>query len=127
MSGLTEAMSDMLKTKDNPERIEAENRFIETLTFSDFNEIVAMLDKALEDDWIGFPVWARNLAFRLACLLERKNAAIRRRAAADLRCFGPDWDEEADRLDREADEFYLPMEKQVGAGKSGKDSKKKLY
>jgi len=61
-----------------------------------------MLDKALAEDWMGLPVWARNLAFRLACLLAPKNPEIRRRAAADLRCFGPDWDGEADRLEREA-------------------------
>ncbi|WP_199247056.1 hypothetical protein [[Phormidium] sp. ETS-05] len=49
------------------------------------------------------PVWARNLAFRLACLQAPQNHEIRRRAAADLRCFGPDWDDEAERLEREAD------------------------
>ncbi len=115
MSELTAVMLKMLKAKDKRERLKAEHRFIETLMFSDFNEIVAMLDKALADDWIGVPVWARNLAFRFACLLEPKNAEIRRRAAADLRCFGPDWDEKADRLDREADELERVTEKKSSA------------
>ncbi|MBI1923182.1 hypothetical protein HYR99_02915 [Candidatus Poribacteria bacterium] len=125
MSRLTEAMAEMLKAKDTRERIEAEHRFIEILTFSDFNEIVAMLEVALTNDWLGFPVWARNLAFRLTCLLEPKNAEIRRRAAADLRCFGPDWDEEADRLEREADEFSSSWGRQMAAGARGEDREQK--
>jgi hypothetical protein len=43
--------------------------------------------------------------FVAACLLEPFNAEIRRRAAADLRSFGPDWDAEADRLEKEAEEI----------------------
>ncbi len=101
MSSLIEVMSEMLKAEDSWQRTEAEHRFIEVLTFSNFDEIVAMLDKVFVEDWIGLPVWARNLAFRLACLLEPKNAEIRRRAAADLRCFGPDWDDEAEELQGE--------------------------
>ncbi|HIK11535.1 MAG TPA: hypothetical protein IGS52_14960 [Oscillatoriaceae cyanobacterium M33_DOE_052] len=92
----------MLQAKSNFNRTEAEYRFIETLTFSNFDEIVAMLDKSLTEDWMAMPVWARNLAFRLACLQAPKNHEIRRRAAADLRCFGPDWDGEAEQLEREA-------------------------
>ena len=103
MSLLIETMLQMLSKEDDFERTEAEHRFIEVLTFSSFDEIVAMLDKILAEDWIGLPVWARNLAFRFGCLLAPKNAEIRRRAAADLRCFGPDWDAEAERLEEEAD------------------------
>jgi hypothetical protein len=103
MGRLLDAMHEMLRTEDIAERIEAERRFTEVLTFSSFNEIVEMLDTALANYWIEFPVWARNLAFRLASLLQPHNAEIRRRAAADLRCFGPDWDAEADRLVKEAE------------------------
>lgn len=103
MSLLIETMVEMLTEEDDFKRTEAEHRFIEVLTFSSFNEIVAMLDKVLAENWIGLPVWARNMAFRFACLLAPKNAEIRRRAAADLRCFGPDWDAEAERLEQEAD------------------------
>ena len=103
MNLLIETMLQMLRTEDDFERTEAEHRFMELLTFSSFDEIVAMLDKTMAEDWIGLPVWARNLAFRFACLLAPKNAEIRRRAAADLRCFGPDWDAEALRLEQEAD------------------------
>jgi hypothetical protein len=103
MSRLLDAAREMLRTEDLAEQVEVEHRFTELLTFSDFDEIVEMLDTVLADHWIDFPVWARNLAFRLACLLEPDNAEIRRRAAADLRSFGPDWDEEADRLVRAAE------------------------
>ena len=102
MSLLIETMVEMLKAEDPFQRSEAEHRFIEVLTFSTSDEIVDMLDKALAEDWLGFPVWARNLAFRFACLLAPKNAEILRRAAADLRCFGPDWDAEAELLEQEA-------------------------
>ncbi|MCP2730240.1 hypothetical protein [Limnofasciculus baicalensis] len=105
MSLLIEAMSKMLRIEDEGQRTEAEHYFIEILTFSTFDEIVAMLDKGLTEDWLGLPVWARNQAFRLACLLAPKNSQIRRRAAADLRCFGPDWDGEVQRLEEEAQEL----------------------
>jgi hypothetical protein len=62
-----------------------------------------MLDAVLAEHYVEFPVWARMLAFRLACLLRPDDAQIRRRAAADLRVFGPDWDERADELDQAAD------------------------
>ncbi len=47
-------------------------------------------------------VWMRNLTFRLVCLEQPTNATIQRAAARDLRCFGPDWDIIADRLEQEA-------------------------
>lgn len=103
MSQLLDALYEILKTEELTERIAAEHRFAELLTFSDSKEIIEMLDQALAQYWIDVPVWARNLSFRLVCLLEPNNAEIRRRAAADLRCFGPDWDAIADGLDREAE------------------------
>ena len=79
--------------------------FIERLTFSSYDEIVAMLDYAELTHWSLTPVWLRNLAYRLACLLEPNNADIKHRAAGDLLCFGPDWDEIAAKLHQEADEI----------------------
>lgn len=103
MSKLIKAMSEMLKAKDLQHKIEAEHHFIEILTHSNFDDILAMLNQGLSEDWINLPVWMRNLAFRLACLLAPENAEIRRRAAADLLCFGPDWDDFAKLLQQEAD------------------------
>lgn len=81
-----------------------EQRFIELLTFSTYDEIVWLLDRtyATPDEFLALPVWIRNLAFRLACLQQPGNAEIRERAATDLRLFGPDWDSIADDLDQEA-------------------------
>lgn len=36
--------------------------------------------------------WARNLAYRLACLQRPDDPRLLREAAADLLCFGPDWE-----------------------------------
>jgi hypothetical protein len=102
MSTLLETAVEMLKAQGKDERGEAEHRFCEQLAYSQSGEIMAMLDTVLADHFMEFPVWSRMLAFRLACLLEPGNPAIRRRAAADLRLFGPDWDDQADALDREA-------------------------
>jgi hypothetical protein len=102
MNSLTEAALKVLTQKNRQEQIEDEHQFIELLTFSSSEQIVEMLNSVMAEDWIGLPVWARNLSFRMACLLEPTNAQLRRRAAADLRCFGPDWDLEAERLEREA-------------------------
>lgn len=109
------AIQELTEPSDDVRKAEAEYRFIERLTFSEFGDIVAMMDDVYRDHFLDFPVWARNLAFRLACLLEPQNAEIRRRAAIDLRYFGPDWDMEADRLDAEADE----LERQAAAHEAG--------
>jgi len=82
---------------------EVDHRFIETLTFSQADSIVSMLDEMLRTSFIEFPVWARNLAFRLAILQRPDDAELLRRAAADLRCFGPDWDAQADRMIQKAE------------------------
>ncbi|RKN49756.1 hypothetical protein D7193_32315 [Micromonospora costi] len=62
-----------------------------------------MLDVMLEEDWMGLPVWARNLAFRLACLQRPEDVELLRVAACDLHAFGPDWDAIAAELHRRAD------------------------
>lgn len=83
--------------------------FVEELTFSPAEEIVDTLRSLLAEDWMALPVWARNVAFRLACLQRQDDSALLREAGADLLSFGPDWDAEAndllaraDRIDREA-------------------------
>ena len=82
---------------------EAEHRFVELITFCDAGVIVAALNRLITAYFIEFPVWARNLAFRLAVVDTPDDSTLLRRAAADLRCFGPDWDSEADSLELRAD------------------------
>ncbi|MEV1143905.1 hypothetical protein [Micromonospora sp. NPDC049799] len=77
--------------------------YVEVVTFASADEIVAMLTVSLEEDWMGLPVWARNLAFRLACLQRPEDVDLLRTAASDLRAFGPDWDSIAADLGRRAD------------------------
>jgi len=86
-----------------PERIESEYRFIEMLTFSDANEILSFLDEMTSNDFLNLPVWLRNLAYRLATLQRPNDAALMRRAAADLECFGPTWDDIVASLRRQAE------------------------
>jgi hypothetical protein len=86
-----------------PDDAGAAQRLVEHAIFAAPDELVAALDVAIGEDLLGLPPWARNLLFRLACLQAPGDADLRRRAASDLRLFGPDWDAEADRLDREAD------------------------
>lgn len=75
--------------------------FIETLTFANVDEIRAMVDKFVIN--VGpLPVWARNLAYRLACLQRPDDAALLREASIDLWMHGPDWDEIAAELGRRA-------------------------
>jgi hypothetical protein len=72
--------------------------FIEAVTFAAPEEILQSLRRVLSDDWMGLPVWARNLAYRLACLQRPDDPGLLREAAADLLCFGPDWDDIAEEL-----------------------------
>lgn len=101
MSNLDRVVDEMLAASDEA-RKEAEYRFIEALTFSACDEILRMLDRVIGQEFLALPVWARNLAYRLACLLEPENRDVLRRAAADLRCVGPDWDPIADELEGRA-------------------------
>ncbi|MEU4472082.1 hypothetical protein [Micromonospora sp. NPDC023888] len=72
------------------------------MTFASADEIVAMLEVLPEEAWIGLPVWARNLALRLACLQRPEDMELLRVAANDLHAFGPDWDTIAAELHRRA-------------------------
>jgi hypothetical protein len=79
-----------------------EARFIELLTFAAAEDVIVLLEHIHQTDFLSMPVWMRNLAFRLVCLQQPMNATIRRAAALDLRCFGPDWDVIADQLEQDA-------------------------
>jgi hypothetical protein len=84
---------------------DAERAFVEAVTFAGAEDILTALEAALDADWGAFPVWARNLCSRLAVLQRPHDAALHRRAGADLRCFGPDWDAAASALLRRAEEL----------------------
>jgi hypothetical protein len=78
--------------------------FIELLTFADAAAIESMIGEFVVD--VGpLPVWARNLAYRLACLQRPDDAALLRAAGIDLYMHGPDWDGIAVGLQRRADEI----------------------
>lgn len=91
------------ESRDDAQSREIEHRFVEEVTYADGADIVAMIHDVLAADWLGFPVWARNLSYRLACLAKPDDRALWREAAADLRSFGPDWDDVAARLNREGE------------------------
>lgn len=80
-----------------------EQEFVEVVTFASADEIVAALRVVLDENWMGLPVWARNLAYRMACLQRPDDVALLREAATDLRNFGPDWNELAAALEERAD------------------------
>ncbi len=87
---------------------EIEQEFVEVVTFASAEEIVSTLHTVLGEDWIGLPVWARNLAFRLACLQRPDDAALLREAAGDLLNVGPDWDGVAASLHEQAARLEPP-------------------
>ncbi|MEV6975584.1 hypothetical protein [Kitasatospora sp. NPDC093806] len=69
--------------------------FVEKLTFAAPEEILSVLQDVLREDPLAIPVWARNLAYRLACLQRPDDPTLLRDAAYDLLRFGPDWDTHA--------------------------------
>lgn len=102
---LLRAARELVKDSACDEGREADHHFVEVVTFSSPGEIVAMLDRMMDEAYMEFPVWARNLAYRLAVLQSPADIALRRRAANDLLSFGPDWDDHANALIREADDL----------------------
>ncbi|MBE7528203.1 MAG: hypothetical protein HS099_03475 [Ardenticatenaceae bacterium] len=104
MSKLIDVFNQMLRSQAETceSLLEAERRLSETLAFSDFDEIMHLLNLVHENYPLEYPVWAHLVTYRLACLLQPQNAEIRRQAAFWIRYFGPDWDDEADRLEDEA-------------------------
>ncbi|MFE1878089.1 hypothetical protein ACFW9N_45910 [Streptomyces sp. NPDC059496] len=85
------------------ENMAADYQFVEAVTFADPDELLAVLRQVIAENWIGLPPWARNLAYRMACLHRPDDAELLREAAHDLLAFGPDWDEDAEELLRRAD------------------------
>ncbi|WP_392900415.1 hypothetical protein [Streptomyces sp. LN699] len=81
----------------------AEFEYVETIIYAEPDEILAMLRTLKAENFIGLPPWARNLAYRIACLQKPDDAALLREAADDLLAFGPDWDDIAEELQAKAD------------------------
>ncbi|MDH6223593.1 hypothetical protein [Streptomyces sp. MJP52] len=109
MSDLTRAARDLGRAIDTADAgshqlRDAVRDFTEKVTFASADEILTMLRQVLAEDWMALPPWARNLAYRLACLQRPDDPDLLREAAADLLCFGPDWDDEAEALKRRAAE-----------------------
>lgn len=86
------SLSRAIDGADSRQADEAAREFVEKLTFASADEILAMLRDVLAEDWTALPPWARNLAYRLACLQRPDDPRLLREAAADLLCFGPDWE-----------------------------------
>ena len=105
MSGLLEVTRNMnmaIANSDTNRINESVSEFIEVVTFATADEILHMLGQVLWRDQFDMPPWARNLAYRLACLQRPDDPSLLREAAADLLCFGPDWDEIAERMKQRA-------------------------
>ncbi|MGW3324959.1 hypothetical protein [Streptomyces virginiae] len=77
--------------------------FVEAVTFADPDELLVALREVIGEHWPGLPPYARNLAYRMVCLQRPDDVDLLREAAADLLAFGPDWDDEAEELQRRAD------------------------
>ncbi|MFJ3530746.1 MULTISPECIES: hypothetical protein [unclassified Streptomyces] len=99
------SLSQAIDSAESRQISEAGRDFIEKLTFATADEILTMLRELLAEDWMALPPWARNLAYRLACLQRPDDPPLLREAAADLLCFGPDWDAFAEDLKRRAAEL----------------------
>ncbi|MEV4414856.1 hypothetical protein [Catellatospora sp. NPDC049609] len=83
-----------------------EHFFVEQLTFTDADGILAMLRELCPNLVDGFlPVWVRNLAYRLVLLQRPDEPALLREAADSLYLHGPDWDGIAADLRRRADDL----------------------
>ncbi|MFG2669788.1 hypothetical protein [Streptomyces sp. NPDC048445] len=99
------SLSQAIDSAESRQISEAGRDFVEKLTFATADEILTMLRELLAEDWMALPPWARNLAYRLACLQRPDDPPLLREAAADLLCFGPDWDAFAEDLKRRAAEL----------------------
>ncbi|MET8824400.1 hypothetical protein ABZX40_07560 [Streptomyces sp. NPDC004610] len=99
------SLSRAVDAADSRQLNDAARDYVEQLTFATADEILAMLREVLTEDWMALPPWARNLAYRLACLQRPDDPRLLREAAADLLSFGPDWDTHAEDLKRRAAEL----------------------
>lgn len=98
-------LGQAIEGADNRQINDASREFVEKVTFATADEILAMLGDVLDEDWTALPPWARNLAYRLACLQRPGDPRLLREAAADLLSFGPDWDTYAEELKARAAEL----------------------
>jgi hypothetical protein len=108
MSELLGLMKGVSASKDENDASvlpEKTRDFIEMITFAPPEDILKSLRVVLSEDWMSVPVWARNLAYRLACLQCPGDPQLLREAAADLLSFGPDWDEIAEELKGRAEQL----------------------
>ncbi|MCW2638880.1 MAG: hypothetical protein JWP76_1186 [Dactylosporangium sp.] len=108
VKSLTELALELCSDPEHPDRPgnhmnDATRDFIEALTFADAATIMTMIRATIPDLTGELPVWARNLAYRLACLQRSDDAELLRAAGHDLYFHGPDWDEHAKELLRRAD------------------------
>lgn len=101
LSRSADAMVDPEEPREDQDRQVAVMEFVEKLTFAPADDILEMLGTDFEKRW-GLPVWARNLAYRLACLQRPDDPYLLRMAASDLYLHGPDWDHQAEELNRRA-------------------------
>lgn len=107
MSELTEAAQRFIEQLRNTAGVfsEAEvnrtrDRLIELITFSTSDELFAMLDAVQEELFGAFPLWASALSYRLLCLMNPDDRALREAAASFLRSYAPDYEEVAARIER---------------------------
>ncbi|MFS4091274.1 hypothetical protein [Streptomyces sp. AF1A] len=101
MSELNRLTRDLIRSayeEAGPKIPDPVRDFVEKITFAAPEEILSAVRDALAEDWMAMPVWARNLAYRLACLQRPDDPELLREAAADLLSFGPDWDDVAEEL-----------------------------
>jgi hypothetical protein len=109
LKSTTSSMIEALKASSYNEVTVAKiEEFVYKITFAEAESIRNVVRDELDKDWMAMPVWARNLAFRLACLQRPDDPALLREAAADLVSFGPDWDTEAGTLRARADTLGKP-------------------
>ncbi|MFE7509617.1 hypothetical protein ACFU8I_00015 [Streptomyces sp. NPDC057540] len=81
-----------------------EHYFVEELTFADADVILTMLRELCPQYVDGnLPVWIRNLSYRLVLLQRPDEPELMREAAMVLHFFGPDWDDIAADLVKQAD------------------------
>lgn len=85
--------------------------FIEAVTFATADDIVAALREIGDQDPMAVPVWARNLAYRLAVLQRPDDAGLLHEAAMDLYTHGPDWDGIAEEMEQRAERMRQAREK----------------
>lgn len=106
MSQLINSLHQLIRLEDCSATLETERREGELLAFCEYSELMAFLDEIDEKYFLETPIWIRLLVYRLACLLAPDNIEIRQRAIIGIRTFGPDWDSEAEKLEKEINRSF---------------------